>query len=123
MPNGYESLATRSGCFCTLILGFVLLAYGVIQAITVATWANSIITNNVMDSFYQDDYVFDLDKKPGLQVAFGMTYYDSNQEIIIEPDYGELIARVKKWGGDHTGIEWQQLDIRPCTEGELGLGD
>ena len=123
LPNGYESLATKSGCFFTLILLIVLFAYGLLQAVTVATWANSIITNNVIDSFYQDDYVFDLDKKPGLQIAFGITYYDSNQEMIVEPDYGELIARVKKWGGDAIGIEWQQLNIRPCTYEELGLGD
>ena len=88
LPNGYEALATRSGFICTIFLYFVLIAYGLIQAITVATWANSIITNNVIDSFYQDDYVFNLDKKPGLQVAFGITYYDSNQEMIVEPDYG-----------------------------------
>ena len=123
LPNGYEALATKSGLICTIFLYTVLIAYGLIQAITVATWANSIITNNVIDSYYQDDYVFNLDKQPGLQIAFGITYYDTNQEMIVEPDYGELIGRVKKWGGDHVGIEWQELNIRPCTYEELGLGD
>ena len=28
LPNGYESLATRSGCFCSLLLLLILTAYG-----------------------------------------------------------------------------------------------
>ena len=52
----------------------------------------------MIDYFYEDDYVFDLDKKPGLNIAFGITYFDDNQEPIDDLDYGEVIGRVKTWG-------------------------
>ena len=85
-------------------------------------YANSIITVNVVDSHYNDGYVFDLDKGPGFQAAFGLTYYDSNQEMIIEPDYGEIIGRVKSWNNEN-GVVWQYLDFRPCTQEELGISE
>ena len=85
-------------------------------------YANSIITVNVVDSHYSDEYIFNLDKGPGFQAAFGLTYYDSNQEMIIEPDYGEIIGRVKSWNNEN-GVVWQYLDFRPCTQEELGISE
>ena len=52
---------------------------------------------NIIDSQYTDEYVFDLDKKPGFMAAFGMTYYDSNPNMLIEKEYGEIRGRVKGW--------------------------
>ena len=63
-------------------------------------YANSIITVNIVDSHYGDDYTFDLDKNPGFKAAFGITYYDSNKEMLIEPDYGEIIGRIKSWNNE-----------------------
>ena len=52
--------------------------------------------NNLIDSHYDEDYVFGLDKKDnGFQIAFGVTAYDSNQEMIDDPDYVTLHARLK----------------------------
>ena len=68
-------------------------------------YANSIITVNLVDSHYGEDYVFDLDKGPGFMAAFGMTYYDSNREMLIEPDYGEIKGRVRSWN-EENGAQW-----------------
>ena len=38
---------------------------------------------------------FELDKKPGFHIAFGITHYDSNPEPIDDLDYGEVIAEIK----------------------------
>ena len=88
---------------------------------TVYKYSNSIITNNLLDSYFSDEYVFDMDKKPGFNIAFGMSYYDSNQEMLIEPDIAELKARLKMWSPNYSGIKWHEVDIRPCTREELGL--
>ena len=59
---------------------------------------------NILDSVYTDQYVFNedggLDKNPGFMAAFGMTFYDSNQEMLDEPEYGEIQGRVKGWNGE-----------------------
>ena len=59
---------------------------------------------NVLDSVYSDAYVFNedntLDKKPGFVAAFGMTFYDSNQEMLDVPEYGQIQGRVKGWNGE-----------------------
>ena len=66
--------------------------------------------------------MFDLDKgNNSLGVAFGITYYDSNEEMIVEPDYAIVRARVKSWGDD-IGVKWKELELRPCTKEELGIG-
>ena len=54
-----------------------------------------------------------------MNVAFGITYFDSNPYMIIEPDYGEVVARVKSW--DSGGLYWQNLNLRPCTREDLGM--
>ena len=50
-----------------------------------------------------------------------MTFYGGEKVIINDPDYAEIKARLKLWDSD--GIQWHDLDIRPCTKEELGLGD
>ena len=64
---------------------------------------------NTVDSEYTDEYVFDLDKggpEAGFNIAFGMTYYDSNPTMLIEPEFGELRGRVRKWTPESNTIIW-----------------
>ena len=49
-------------------------------------------------------------------LAFGFTAYDSNQEPIDDPDYGELKAYFKTWGFGPPGVFWEELNTIPCTE-------
>ena len=46
---------------------------------TLVQFSNSIITVNEIDSFYNEEYSFDLDIDKSLQIAFGITYYDGNE--------------------------------------------
>ena len=105
LPTGSENYTTTLGCTMTIVMCVILLVYGTVQILTVMQYANSIITVNVVDSHYGDEYTFDLDKGPGFRVAFGMTYYDSNQEMLIEPDYGTVTGRVKSWN-EENGVQW-----------------
>ena len=45
---------------------------------------------NEIDSFYNEEYSFDLDIDGSLQIAFGITYYDSNEERLDFGDIGEV---------------------------------
>ena len=75
-----------------------------------------------MAKFFGKDDIFNLDKDHnGLQIAFGLTDYPmSANEILYEPEYGEITLTYTSWGlDDHVN---QQIEIRPCNDEELGLG-
>ena len=90
------------------------------QLFTLLQYNNSIITVNIIDSALTEDYSFDLDVDKSFQVAFGLTYYDGNTEMLDFDDVGRLVPRIKTWSKDGP-VEFKSLRYRPCTEAELGL--
>ena len=134
LPNGQDSLPSSCGLCFTILLIITIVFYGVTHMVTLSVYGNTDVIVNLIDSYYDDTYVFDLDKtnnniwheqKGGLQIAFGLTHYDSNVEMIDEPDYATIHARLKQWGqeGSSAGTTFKELIIRPCTEDDLGLGE
>ena len=60
------------------------------------------------DNFFSTDFVVTSDD--GLMLAFGLTAYDDNYDMIDEPDYGELKAYYKTWGlKDAPGVEFTEI--------------
>ena len=57
------------------------------ELLTLAEKGNTTVTSNPIDSHFADEDTFDLDKGGSLQIAFGITKYDSNREMINEPEY------------------------------------
>ena len=53
-------------------------------------------------------------------MAFGLTYYDGNPEMLQFDDVGRLVPRLKTWSKDGPVI-FYDLSYRPCTREELGL--
>ena len=98
VPGGYESITSKSGSLASYLLLIITLGYGVLQFIDVVKYGKSSITNDVIDYYYKDTDMFDLDKTPGLNVAFGITYFDANPDPIDDPDYGEVVGTIKSWG-------------------------
>ena len=45
---------------------------------------------------------------------------DEYQEI--EPEYGEMKARIRWWSPDVDETQYTYLETRPCTKVELGIG-
>ena len=78
----------------------LLICYGSLEMITLWTNANSTITTNEVDSYFDAFYEFSLDKKPGLQIAFGLTAYDGNYEPIDDPTYVTVKSRIRSWSPD-----------------------
>ena len=100
----------------------IVLSFGAIHVLELKNFGKSTLRLNNIDYYYTDEYSFDLDKKPGFNVAFGITYFDYNFEMLDEPDYGEVVAKIKSWDKE-TLIYWSDVKIRPCTKEELGLGE
>ena len=64
-----------------------------------------------------------MDKRSnGFEIAFGFTAYDDNYEMLHEPDYGEIKVFMKSWSSSDSFTEFSELEFRPCTDEELGLG-
>ena len=63
-----------------------------------------------------------MDKRDGgLQIAFGLVDYDGDADIQNQPEYGEVKVSFKRWG-PMTKTHFEGVEIRPCTEQELGTG-
>ena len=100
---------------------FLLIIYGSLELITLRNHGNSTITKNAIDSYFNDTYEFDIDKKPGFQIAFGITTYDSNYEMIDEPEFAEIKMSLRYWSPETNGTQFTLIEAHPCTEEELGL--
>ena len=58
-----------------------------------------------------------------MQFAFGITAYDSNQEPIDDPTYGNVVARYASWGlgeGPGTTIS-DPIPMKECSDADLGI--
>ncbi len=60
------------------------------------------------DNYFDTD--FEMTTQDGLMLAFGITAYDENYDLIDEPDYGELKAYYKTWGlKEAVGVEFTEI--------------
>ena len=78
----------------TLILLFVLLFYGGMKSIELATYDETDIMVSQREAFFDSDYEF----SENLWYAFGVSAYDSDREPIEDPSYGVLKPAYKTWG-------------------------
>ena len=95
LPGGFESVTSNVGVFATYVLTILVLCYSAVELTDVVEYGKSSITLDVIDYYYEDTEIFDLDKTPGLNVAFGITYYDDNPDAIDDLDYGEVVGFIK----------------------------
>ena len=90
--------------------------------------ADTKVESREVAKYFLDTDVFKLDKREGLQIAFGVSHFDQNYEMTPEPWFGEMKLYHKKWGSavmneeDFEGAYFEDIPFRPCTREELGLG-
>ena len=113
-------MTSYPGICATFLLVLLTISYGILNIVELVGFGQSTVRLDEIDHYYNDSYVFDLDKKPWLNVALGFTHYDSNPEPIDDLDYGEVFADIKTWGGT-SGSGHRRINLRPCTYEELGL--
>ena len=77
------------------------MSYGILNIIELANFGQSTVRLDIINYHFTEFDVFDLDKKPGLNIAFGITHYDNNPDAIDDLDYGELVAEIKTTDGEN----------------------
>ena len=83
------------GFIATLLLILLTITYGVVNAIEMNSYGKTTMRLDVIDFYYKDTDKFNVDKTPGLNIAFGITHYDNVTESIADPDYGEIVGVIK----------------------------
>ncbi len=91
------------------------------QFIKLIEFGDNTIMVSERDNFFDSDFAFTTDD--GLMLAFGLTAYDDNYDMIDEPDYGELKAYYKTWGLDESDgfVEFNEIPTTQCTYEQLGI--
>ena len=86
---------TNLGAALSLCLYCMLLLYGMRQVNKIYQYNDTIIFESTSMSHYT--YHDKFSTKSGLQFAWGITAYDSNQEFIEDPDIGLMHAFTYGW--------------------------
>ena len=73
----------------------ITIGYGVANAIEMHNYGKTMMRLDKIDYYYKDTDKFELDKNPGLNIAFGITHYNNVSEPIDDPDYGEVVGVIK----------------------------
>ena len=78
------------------------------QCIKLVDFGENTIMMSLRDNFFPTN--FEMTADDGLMLAFGITTYDEDYELVDEPDYGELKAYYKTWGlKDAPGVEFTEI--------------
>ena len=122
LPGNKKKFKTTLGVVITIIIAIILLYYGTIRLLKLIYRKDSEVSEVYQDSYFSADDVFT--SEDGLQFAFGITSFDANTESIEDPAYGYLTASYVTWGlTGEFGVQYDEIPIRNCTPGELGLGE
>lgn len=79
---------------------------------------------NVMGAVIENafDYSDQFSASEGLFISAALTEYDSNEEVIEDPKYGELVIKHYGWGdSEEIGSADKLLNYHWCSDEELGL--
>ena len=76
----------------------------------------SIIESIEVDHFDSEHL---LTSNDGLNFAFGMV--SINEDVSIDPDYGEIVARYETWGFQISTLSNPKIPVKKCTKEELGV--
>ena len=113
----------------TSIMGVVLtLVFAVMTALFAYARAMVLIQKSdvtVMGSTSENEFDFNyvITPESGFFVAFALTEYNSDPEIIEKPEYGEMVMEYYGWGYSQTAIgsSAKPLGYHYCSDEELGL--
>ena len=122
LDKGIMTLKTVSGLLITIMLIIVLVFYATVKFKSLISQRNVDIIIAKTENFFNYDHVFDFEK--GLNMAVGLTAYDSETEYILDKSIGELNFMAYEWGEDENKELYVRKTIIPshiCSKEELGL--
>ena len=86
--DGETSIKSAPGITVSLLLLFVLLAYGISRLNALILRANPQITVSTLQQYYDSSYIVNFDDI-GFKVAFAVEQYDDNRAGKDDPNYVE----------------------------------
>ena len=93
----------------TIVLWIILLSYASLEYLNLRNNDGTQLSEHTILNKFDHTYEFTMDKNNrGLEIAFGFTPFDDNEEPLHEPDYGELKAFMKKWN-ETVGAHFHEL--------------
>ena len=112
LDAGSADVRTYSGSICSLLLAFVVLLYTYLKIDVLINKKDITIMTAINNNFFTSDDV--LSYENNLNVAAAFTAYDSETEIILEPEYGELVFKHFAWGeaADGSGYVSERQTIK-----------
>ena len=121
LPGNHKKYGSTLGFCFTVALTILILTQLYLKAMLVVGFGDTLTYRSVEDSYFNSSHVVTSDQ--GLKFAFGITAYDSNQEVIEDLDYGEIKAKFYGWGNDAVmgADELGDLNTHTCTPEELGV--
>ena len=97
MEKDMSSLPTWMGTLFSIVLIFIVAAYSCQKIDILVNRKDVDIVTASIDSFFDQDYVFDYDA--GLNIAFAFTSYDGTNEMPIDdPSIVEVVFNSFQWG-------------------------
>ena len=90
---------------------------------------DSTVMSSVRDTYWSDDDKWrstaeEGRENGGLQIAFGISAFDGNQEPIDNPNIGRVVARYQTWGftDDNLGFHLSDpIPVRRCSRVDVGI--
>ena len=123
MPDGQARYKTWLGTFFSVLMLGTLVFYGSLQLQRLYIYGETIVTMAIRDAHY--DYNHTISTQDGLKFAYAITHYDNNPEPVDDPRYGNMVARVVRWGfKEELGIDVSgSRGQHRCTQEELGFSE
>ena len=123
IDKDYMSLPTWMGTLCSIFTFVIISGYAFQKTDILLNRLDTNLIGATIDNNFDSDFVFDYSR--GFNFAVALTAFNSNQEHILDPSYGELRFRAYSWGRDpvtdESFVGEEPVPSHPCSREELGL--
>lgn len=124
LESDSDSIKTVVGSLCSIVLLMVTIFYAYLKFDVLMEKKDVNVLSTVKDLYFDDTDQFHYSN--GLNIAVAFTAYDSVQEPILDPTFGELVLNHFSWGNDAEGKPFtvrEPLQQHACSRNELNVSE
>ena len=124
LPDGRKEKRTWQGLILTILVSVEILFYSSVQIAKLVSFGENTVMVSPRDNYFDSNFEFTTND--GLMLAFALTEFDENSDVIEDPDYGELKAYYNTWGlkdSPDAGEVFTEIPTSFCTKKQLGLAE
>ena len=119
LPDGKNEYRTCGGTLLSLCSAFVVIAFATLQVTKLIDRSEFSIIHEAEENYFAD--TVPLSEMENFYIAAGITAYDG-KKTELTPDIGTIKFYHKTWS-QSAGIEFKEVDTRPCTQEDFNYGD